>query len=163
MHGRRGDVCAKGRTGKRLAVGAGGRWWPRWDRPPLQSWSGRNGNVRRSSCVLSRYWRGLGDGPRDQAEVRARAALIGRMIPNVPSRASTVDAVWGRTPPASMTAREARTSPRNLRRTQKGSDRSASGRASRGPVFGCLQQLSLKLVATIAQSGNSRACEARVR
>ena len=33
----------------------------------------------------------------------------------------------------------------------------ASGRASRDPVFGCLQHLSLELVAMIAQSGNSRA------
>ena len=57
--------------------------------------------------------------------------------------------------------REARTSTRNLRRTQRGSDRSASGRASRDPVFRCLQHLSFKLVATIAQSRNSRACEAR--
>jgi hypothetical protein len=44
-----------------------------------------------------------------------------------------------------------------------GSDRRASGRASRDPVFGCLQHLSLELVAMIAQSGNSRACDVRVR
>jgi hypothetical protein len=36
-------------------------------------------------------------------------------------------------------------------------------RASRDPVFGCVQHLSLKLVATIAQSRNSRACGARVQ
>jgi hypothetical protein len=47
--------------------------------------------------------------------------------------------------------------------TQRGSDRRASGRASRDPVFGCLQHLSLELIAMTAQSGNSRACEVRVR
>ena len=47
--------------------------------------------------------------------------------------------------------------------TQRGSDRRASGRASRDPVFGRLQHLSLELVAMMAQSGNSRACDVRVR
>jgi hypothetical protein len=46
--------------------------------------------------------------------------------------------------------------------TQRGSDRRASVRASRDPVSG-LRHLSLELVAMIAQSGNSRACEVRVR
>jgi hypothetical protein len=46
---------------------------------------------------------------------------------------------------------------------QRGSGRRASGRASGDPVFGCLQHLSLELVAMIDQSGNSRACEVRVR
>jgi len=39
-----------------------------------------------------------------------------------------------------------RISTRNLGRIQRGSGRRASGRASRDPVFGCLQHLSLELV-----------------
>jgi hypothetical protein len=57
---------------------------------------------------------------RDQAEVHARAALIGRMITGAPSRASPVDAVRGRAPGRlNDGAREARTSIRNFRRTQR--------------------------------------------
>ena len=99
---------------------------------------------------------------KDQAEVHARAALIGRMITSVPSRASAVDAVRGRAPAASMTAHGRLGHRLEISAEPNGPHRNASGRASRDPVFGCVQHLSLKLVATITQSGNSRACEARV-
>jgi hypothetical protein len=99
---------------------------------------------------------------KDQAEVHARAVLIGRMITSVPSRASAVDAVRERAPAASMTARGRLGHRLKFSAEPNGPHRNASGRASRDPVFGCVQYLSLKLVATITQSGNSRACEARV-
>jgi hypothetical protein len=75
---------------------------------------------------------------RDQAEVHARAALIGRMITGVPSRASAVDAVRGRVPAASMTARGRLGHRLEISAEPKGSTQECIWPSQPDPVFGCL-------------------------
>jgi hypothetical protein len=74
---------------------------------------------------------------RDQAEVHARRADR-RMIPGVPSRASAVDAVRGRAPAASMTARGRLGHRLEISAEPKGSTQECICPSQPDPVFGCL-------------------------